>query len=121
MANLGRDCVILGYLWFKIFNPSSDWTANALIGEDVTIETAGYHSRHPTPPRPIQPTEIHKLIQTADTTIEEDRQAVQKLIPARYHCHWEVFSERASYQFPLAREEDHAIILKPGVPTTIYC
>ena len=63
------------------------------MGEDMTIETAGYQSRHLTPLRPIQPTEIRKLIQTAETTIEEDRQAVQKLIPARYHHHWEVFSK----------------------------
>ena len=121
VTNLGQDCVILGYPWFKTFNPSFNWTANALMGEDVTIETAGYHSRHPTPPQPIQPTKIRELIQTADTTIEEDRQVVQKLIPARYHHHWEVFSKRASYQFPPAREEDHAIILKPGVPNTINC
>ena len=121
VANLGRDRIILGYPWFKVFNPSFDWTTNALRGEDVTIETAGYHHRHPTLLPPIQPSEIHELTQKVEATMEEDRQAVQKLIPARYHRHWEVFSERASYRFPPAREEDHAIVLKPGAPTTIDC
>ena len=32
-----------------------------------------------------------------------------------------MFSEQASYRYPPAREEDHAIVLKPGAPTTIDC
>ena len=38
-----------------------------------------------------------------------------------YHKYWEVFSERALYRFPPAREEDHAIILKDGAPDKIDC
>ena len=109
IANLGRDCLILGYPWFQKFNPGFNWTTSALEGDNVTIETAGYHKRHkPTirtnPPPVAEPT---------------DRAEVVKLIPECYHCHWKVFSEQASYHYPPAREEDHAIILKPGAPASV--
>ena len=42
MANLGWDCVILGYPWFKKFNPSFNWDTNTLKGDTVEIDTAGY-------------------------------------------------------------------------------
>ena len=111
VANSGRDRLILGYPWFQKFNPDFNWTANALEGDNVTIETAGYHKHHEpiiraNPPPVIEPT---------------DRTEVIKLIPERYHRHWKVFSEQASYRYPPAREEDHAIILKPGAPATIDC
>ena len=38
VANLGRDHIILGYPWFKIFNPSFNWTTNTLIGEDHSLK-----------------------------------------------------------------------------------
>ena len=102
VANLGRDRVILGYPWFKTFNPDFDWTTNTLKGEEVVVETAGYHSRHSPIVRAIQPHEIQDLAQPTESEVEEDHKAVQKLIPTRYHRHWQVFSERASYRFPPA-------------------
>ena len=42
IANLGKDQLILGHPWFKIFNPTIDWTTNQLLGPDVTIQMAGY-------------------------------------------------------------------------------
>jgi hypothetical protein len=30
VANLGRDRIILGYPWFKLYNPSFDWNHNTL-------------------------------------------------------------------------------------------
>ena len=53
--------------------------------------------------------------------MEEEKEMIQKHIPATYHQYWEVFSERASYWFPPEREEDHAIILKEGAPDKIDC
>jgi hypothetical protein len=42
VTNLGRDWLILGHEWFKTFNSQIDWKRNALLGEEVVIETAGY-------------------------------------------------------------------------------
>ena len=50
-----------------------------------------------------------------------DWDEVIKLIPEWYHRHWKVFSGQVSYRYPPAQEEDHAIILKLGAPSTIDC
>ena len=42
VANLGRDCLILGYPWFKKFNPNFNWNNNTLEGDVVEVDTAGY-------------------------------------------------------------------------------
>jgi hypothetical protein len=47
IANLGRDQIILGYLWFKLYNPSFDWQNNTLQGENIKVDTAGYCTKHP--------------------------------------------------------------------------
>lgn len=112
VANLGRDRLILGYPWFQRFNPVFDWANNTLQGDDVEINTAGYQAKRPRHLREIQPTSEQP------TT---DQEEVQKLIPVQYHRHWEVFSERASHRFPPAWEEDHAITLKEGAPSSIDC
>ena len=45
-------------------------------------------------------------------------------IPAKYHCHLSVFSEKASHRFPEPCIWDHAIELKPGalasIPGKVY-
>ena len=112
VANLGRDRLILGYPWFTKFNPSFDWKNNILEGEEVEIDTAGYR------------TKIATTLRTADVTselAETEKKAILDQIPAAYQQYWEVFSERASYQFPPEREEDHAIVLKEGAPDKIDC
>ena len=40
-------------------------------------------------------------------------------IPAKYHCHFSVFSEEASHRFPEPHIWDHAIEFKPGAPSSI--
>ena len=112
MANLGRDRLILGYLWFKRFNPNFNWNDNTLEGEAVEIDMAGYR------------TKIASRLQAVELTQEsgeEEKKAILNQIPAAYHQYWEVFSEWASYWFPPEREEDHAIILKEGAPDKIDC
>ena len=42
-------------------------------------------------------------------------------VPAEYQRHWKVFSEEESYRFPPGREDDHAINLKPDVPSIMDC
>ena len=111
VANLGRDRLILGYPWFKTFNPSFDWTHNTLVGDPIVINTASFKPQFP------------RLcaVTTTEQDIETEHIEVQKTIPPHYHGHWKVFSEHASNQFPPEREEDHAILLKDGAPSTIDC
>ena len=112
VANLGRDCIILGYPWFQKFNPHFDWNTNTLEGDKVEIDMAGYRTKLATSLQVRALTEADK---------EEDRKSVQAQIPEAYHKYWEVFSERASYWYPPKREEDHTIVLKEGAPDKIDC
>ena len=45
VTNLGRDRLILGYPWFKKFNPKFNWSNNTLEGDTVEIDTAGYWTK----------------------------------------------------------------------------
>jgi hypothetical protein len=51
VANLGRDHIILGYPWFKLYNPTFDWQHNTLrcyVFLTLTVLIMDYHwDRHP--------------------------------------------------------------------------
>jgi hypothetical protein len=107
VANLGRNCIILGHPWFKAFNPTINWTTNQLLGPEINVETAGYQNK--------------AQICVALPSNPDDQEEVLKLIPEQYHAHWKVFSEVAAQQFPPSRLDDHAIELKPGAPAKLDC
>ena len=112
VANLGRDRMILGYPWFQKFNPNFNWETNTLEGDVIEVDTAGYRNKLTTKLQAVELTE---------DIVKKERKTIQEQIPAMYHQYWEVFSEQASYQFPLEREEDHTINLKEGAPDKIDC
>jgi hypothetical protein len=111
VANLGRDRIILGYPWFKLYNPTFDWQHNTLQGEDIEIDTARYRSKQ---------TRINALHLPPDELSKEHAETLP-LIPPQYGEYWEVFSEKAARCFPPSRPDDHAIVLKPGAPDTLDC
>ncbi len=39
IMNLGRDRIILGYPWFRNFNPQIDWPKYKLIGPSMHFDT----------------------------------------------------------------------------------
>jgi len=39
VTNLGRDCFLFGYPWFKAFKPNIDWEAGTLKGPKFKVET----------------------------------------------------------------------------------
>ena len=65
-------------------------------------------------------TSLHATVLTTGDK-DVDRRTIQSQILVAYHKYWEVFSEQASYRFPPAQEEDHAIVLKVGAPDKINC
>jgi hypothetical protein len=86
-----------------------DWNTNCLNGEDVIIETAGFHSK--TKPQ----------IHTINFSTPKDQLETQKLIPEQYQRHWRVFSEEAAQCSPPSHLDNHAIKLKPGAPAKLDC
>ncbi len=113
VANLGKDHLILGHLWFQVFNPRINWAKNELEGENIVIETAGYQSK--------KTTQIDNIAQQWAERANQNKPAQTSEIPEEYQRHAVVFSEKAAQQFPPAHEEDHIITLKPGAPTTLNC
>ena len=110
IANLGNDRIILGHPWFHTFNPTINWEKNQLQGDDIKIETAGYQGK-----KIVIPSDVILHAWTVETP------NIDPSIPEYYHWHWKVFDDTASHHFPPAREEDHAITLKPGAPDTLDC
>ena len=105
VASLGHDRIILGHPWFKAHNPTINWTMNTLLGPKICIKTAGYRRKS----------------STTIKTITLPQYNVDPSIPEYYHRHAQVFDEKASFRFPPAREEDHAITLKPDAPSELRC
>jgi hypothetical protein len=112
VANLGRDRIILGYPWFKLYNPSFNWNSNTLQGEEVEIDMAGYRTKSQTQ---IQ------MLQLPPDELDKERTETLQLIPPQYSKYWEVFSEKAARCFPPSCPDDHAITLKPGAPDVLDC
>ena len=42
VTNIGKDDFILGYPWFRGFNPDVNWAINQLKGPQVKVETIRY-------------------------------------------------------------------------------
>ena len=53
--------------------------------------------------------------------IEANQNKHLEAIPEEYRRHAKVFSEAEAQQFPPAREDDHAINLKPNAPSILDC
>jgi hypothetical protein len=45
VTNLGRDRIILGYLWFEAFNPKINWREGKLLGPQISLKTTGTITR----------------------------------------------------------------------------
>jgi hypothetical protein len=81
VANLGKDCIILGYPWFKLYNPTFDWQHNTLQGENVEIDTAGYRTKT---------LSWIQALQLPPAELEKECTETLQLIPPQYHHYWEV-------------------------------
>lgn len=109
VANLGRDWVILGYPWFKSYNPDFDWNSNILKGEEVFIDIGriskqtllGYH-HHPSDSRrnnQRQRRSVKNYSTPVSPTLESFQQTHIILIPT---C-----MGRGSHHYPEGRSSRH--------------
>jgi len=92
ITNLGKDQVILGYLWLSDFNPDIDWPTSTLKGPAVGAETP-FFSRFPTLRRIMEqrrkaviPTLDHPLdnikVRVVETSKNKEEDLVNKAIEA---------------------------------------
>jgi len=136
LTDLGDHKIILGYPWFAANQPKIDWargwidtTQLPLILRDPKAEKAQFNpsTRNLPDPMDLDVLYVGRIYiepriarQTMSSTLtEEHNKPHLNLIPAEYKHHHKVFSEEAAQRFPESRIWDHAIELKPGVPSTL--
>jgi hypothetical protein len=113
VTDIGEDDVILGYPFFKSFNPIINWEKGQLSGEVVAL-TKG------------EETLSSRIAKTTMAThlaaqAKEDKKTWDQIVPEQYHQYGRVFQEDASERFPGPRKWDHAIDLKSDAPTSLNC
>jgi hypothetical protein len=120
VANMGPNRMVLGYPWFKEFNPQFNWSENTLLGEAITVQTASHYQcqkrKETIATANVTPATTHPMPSTEGT-----HNKTCSSIPPEYQRHWRVFDETLAKQFPPSREEDHKILLKPNAPTSLNC
>ena len=117
VMNLGKNLLILGYMWLKKHNPVIDWQtgtmkfsccprprhmpqdrAKHLATLDEEAECKGLEF-------------IHQAKVEAPVT-KKPVHTPEELMPPCYHSYLDIFSEKATSRFPLHKPWDHAIDLK---------
>ena len=148
VSDLGKDRFILGYPWFRAFNPDIDWTGAKLKGPGIKMETIRHEVMekarnyaqklnaqiattkcHPwsgvTPMETLEgPVEIkrtHNAIEMAHKYDQEHAREEVKL-PKEFIQHEALFSDEEANAFPPAQGEgDHKIELLEIAPRSFNC
>ena len=146
LTNLADQKAILGYPWFAAMQLKIDWAqgwidssqlplilctklaTESWIGQCVCTPASRRSQPRHRPPisnplyvaQVMLPTVKGKKQTLASKLAEQaGMQMGDGKIPAKYQCHIQVFSEKASRQFPEPCIWDHAIKLKLGAPSSI--
>ena len=117
ITNLGIDNMILGYPFLAIANPELDWKKGTMKGM-VVMSTHDAHKWKVL-------SQIRKTTISMKLAIKEAEKKLQQpwdqIVPKQYHYFKKVFGEEESKWLPKSKPYDHAIDLKPDVPTSFDC
>ena len=116
VTNLGKNSLILGYMWLKKHNPSIDWekgtvkfhwcSRSCLMLQDRTQCLASLDEE--------DEREALEWIHQAkvEAPARKPTRSPKELVPPCYHSYLDIFSEKAASRFPLRKPWDHTIDLK---------
>ena len=139
ITDIGREDVLLGYPWLATYEPRFSWRHGTIDEANlpIVLQTIKPNSPQDVITRYLSTEERDDIVReleqevggeppTIRTTATELAIAAQQYtkaaeIPEEYQQYAKVFSEEESHQFPLSRDFDHAITLKPGAPDSISC
>ena len=137
ITNIGREDVLLGYLWLSTYKPHFSWRHGTIDETNLPIILC---TIKPNTPRDVvlwylstdEQTQIVEelewmvggeppAIQTMATELAIATQQYTKVVdtPEEYQAFVKVFSEEESHRFPPSQSCDHAIKFKPGTPDSI--
>ena len=109
--------MILGYPFLAIANPELDWRNGKMKGT-VVASTYDAHKWKVL-------SQIWKTTTSMQLAIKEAEKKPQQnwdqIVPKQYHHFKKVFIQEESKQLPKSRPWDHAIDLKPDMPTSFDC
>jgi hypothetical protein len=123
VADIGEDDIILGYPFFEAANPLIDWPTGRLHGTvtmtEIQAPIKGPSSWICCVVNTLKKTTVAQ--QLMEQALSKEEQTWEELVPEQYHKFGSIFSELDSERFPEPRKWDHAIDLKPDMPTSIDC
>jgi len=150
VSDLGKDRFILGYPWFRAFNPDINWTEAKLKGPGIKMETIQHEVMekarnyvqklktqiaaakvkcHPwlgvTPMETLEgPVEIKRTHNAIEMAHKYDQENIKEEVelPKEFKRHEDLFSDEEAKAFPPARGEgDHKIELLETAPRSFNC
>ena len=116
VTNLGKNSLILGYMWLKKHNPLIDWEKgtvkfhrcprSCLMLQDRARRLASLDEE--------DQREALEWIHQAkvEAPAKKPIRTPEELVPPCYHSYLNIFSEKAASRFPFRKPWDHAIDLK---------
>jgi hypothetical protein len=136
ITNIGHEEILLGYPWLATFKPKFNWRS-AIIDEQVlpiiisSINPWKPHNQ-PTIAATLSESTKQSIVRqldvectirgvATDLAIQAGEQQTDAILPEEYQEFARLFSDEVADRFPLEREWDHAIDLKPGAPDALDC
>ena len=116
VMDLGKNQVILGYMWLKKHNPNIDWTNGEvkmtrcphscylLQEKSIFLQTLEKEEVK-------QAWSAHKIRVILDKP-KKVKKTAEELVPKEYHQYLKVFSKEELERMPIRKPWDHAIELK---------
>jgi hypothetical protein len=136
VTDIGQEEVLLGYPWLATFEPKFDWRSATMEPRFMPVIISSINPRI-TQSQPVIATtltegakqSIVRQLETectirgvaTDLAIQAGEQQTEAELPKEYQDFSQLFSDEAADRFPLSREWDHAIDLKPGAPDALDC
>jgi len=151
VTNLGRNRFILGYPWFREFQPDINWADGMLRGPTIQMETLLFGTLQQakkylgdkknediilkveetllwtgvTPSEmkggPIEVNQTHTAVEMAHKYAQENSKE-EVTLPTKFKEHKDLFSDEEANKFPPARGEgNHKIVLLENAPACFNC
>ena len=118
VTNLGKNSLILGYMWLQKHNPSINWQSGVIKFTRCPRSCLMLHGHHWAKRLATLDDEERdglEYIHQAKVEAPAAKKPVctpEELVPKCYHSYLDIFSEKATSRFPLRKPWDHAIDLK---------
>jgi hypothetical protein len=136
ITDIGREDILLGYPWLATFKPKFDWRSTTMAPQFMPVIISSINPRiirsQPIITATLSELEKHSIVQqlesectargiSMDLAVQAGTHQIAAKIPEEYQEYSSVFNDEASQRFPLSREWDRAINLKPGALDALDC